>query len=163
MQNVPLVLRTLEGRTLLVERNDVEALASDAPLLVRCRVDRETDLAMCRARLKGLCATRGVTGDRLRDTLLATGEALTNGLVHAGGASMEVRTQPSRLQVWIRDQGTGIGVRLLPFVLLTRGFSTRVASLGMGFAMMRAFADRLYLCTDAKGTVVVLEFKLPRP
>ena len=78
-----------------------------------------------------------------------------NAVVHGGGGEAEVRADDERVQVWIKDQGTGIQMAELPRVTLELGYSTK-ESLGHGFWMMLRAADTIHLLTGAAGTTVVI-------
>ena len=90
--------------------------------------------------------------------VMAGSEAALNAVVHAASGSAEVRALPKsgRVQVWIRDNGSGIDESLLHRAVLEAGFSSK-GSLGQGFALITQTCDQVYLLTGATGTVIVLE------
>jgi len=100
----------------------------------------------------------GLSPERSDDLLTAVSEAAMNALVHAGGGQGRVYADPAacRLQVWITDQGKGIEFARLPEAMLRKGYSS-AGTLGHGFKMIHAFADRVYLLTGPDGTTVVIE------
>lgn len=99
----------------------------------------------------------GWATERVQDISTAVGEAAMNAVVHGGGGEARVCTsEAGRVQVWIRDQGTGIAMDDLHRATLERGFTT-VGSLGHGFWLMLKTADRIWLATGLTGTTVVLE------
>jgi anti-sigma regulatory factor (Ser/Thr protein kinase) len=96
--------------------------------------------------------------ERGHDLILAAGEAAMNAVVHAGGGEGRVHTDPvtGTIQVWIRDQGSGIQEESLHRATLEKGFSL-AGTMGHGFFMMLQTCDRVWLLTGASGTTVVLE------
>lgn len=100
---------------------------------------------------------------RVGRAITAIGEAVTNGVKHAGTCRIQMHMKSnggsSAMQLAVRDSGNGIDFLHLPKALLVAGFSTE-SSLGMGFTIMLDICDQLSLATDDKGTVVVLEFNL---
>jgi len=96
---------------------------------------------------------------RTYDLKTAVGESAMNAVIHAGGGEGEVRfSDPERglIQVWIRDAGQGIATDSLHRATLERGYSS-AGTLGHGFGLVLAMADRVYLLTGTGGTTVVLE------
>ena len=80
-----------------------------------------------------------------------------NAVTHAGGGEGQVFADPDGpVQVWVRDQGTGIDVAHLPRATLEKGYTT-TETLGHGMKMMLQTADRIFLLTGSTGTTVVLE------
>ena len=63
---------------------------------------------------------------------------------------------PGKEQVWIEDHGPGIDMGRLPKATLDRGFTT-AGTLGHGFKLLLATADRVWLLTGPTGTTVVLQ------
>ncbi len=97
--------------------------------------------------------------------VMATGEAITNGVKHGGSCMVQVHRLETedtpKLQVSVKDYGPGIDFLHLPRAVLMAGFSTKT-SLGMGFTIMLELCDQLLLATDDSGTTVVLEFNQPK-
>ncbi len=98
---------------------------------------------------------RHFSQDRLDSLATAVGEAVMNAVVHGGGGEATVCADSETIQVWVRDQGTGIQMAQLPRATLERGFSTK-DSLGQGFWLMLHSTDRLDLLTGTSGTTLVL-------
>jgi PAS domain S-box-containing protein len=100
----------------------------------------------------------GILGDidRVQDLLVAFGEGATNMLKHAGGGTYRVAKTKKKVQLILSDKGPGIDFRQLPKAALVHGFST-TQTLGMGFTLMMALTDRIFLCVSPHGTTLVLE------
>lgn len=123
-------------------------------------------LRRVRQRTKGAARIAGFYDERESDLLTAVNEAAMNAIVHAGGgiARMGVDPQAGIVQVWVEDAGPGIDMSCLPRAALDRGYTT-AGSLGHGFKMVLATADRVRLLTGPDGTTVVLEMgrDVPKP
>jgi anti-sigma regulatory factor (Ser/Thr protein kinase) len=95
--------------------------------------------------------------ERIDDLVTAVSEASMNAVVHGGGGHGEVRlSKDDRIQVWVRDFGSGITLDHLPRATLERGYTT-AGTLGHGFWLMLSTVDHLFLMTGPTGTTVVLE------
>jgi PAS domain S-box-containing protein len=105
---------------------------------------------------------------RWHDLITAAGEASMNAVVHGGGTGegrVHAAPEPGSsgpLQIWIRDQGTGIAEEALHRATLERGYTT-AGSLGHGFWMILKTCDRVYLLTGPTGTTIVLEQEPQEP
>jgi PAS domain S-box-containing protein len=99
----------------------------------------------------------GVSDERSAYLEIAVGEAILNAVVHgAGGEAQICAERDDKVQVWVRDRGTGIGIDYLHRATLERGYTTK-GSMGHGFKLMLKCSDRIYLLTDATGTTVCIE------
>ncbi|MDR3711070.1 MAG: ATP-binding protein [Capsulimonadaceae bacterium] len=146
-----------EGRLRLC--NDPSELPAPFPTLLRTPIplSRKHGMAELRSVVKEACGILKFQDERFYDLLTATGEAAMNAIVHATEGVAEVRVDgDSRVQIWIRDFGSGIDMRNLPRATLERGFTT-AGSLGHGIKMILQTADAMWLLTGASGTTVVLE------
>ncbi|WP_018248902.1 ATP-binding protein [Orenia marismortui] len=89
---------------------------------------------------------------------LALSEAMTNGLKHGGAAKLLVNQYQNKLRIIVSDQGTGIDFKELPKATLMKNYSgSENFSLGQGFSVMFMASDCLFLKTDKRGTIVILE------
>ena len=98
----------------------------------------------------------GFSDERRQDLATAASEAAMNAFTHAGGGKAGIASNGNTVQITISDHGKGISLEHLPQATLTRGYST-LSTLGHGMKFMIETIDRLYLLTNAKGTIVVLE------
>lgn len=139
------------GHLVICDRDEMnkEIAEEGEPL---CEVDTPGQLADVRRdltrRLDGVPDAKGL--------VLASSEALTNALKHAGRGWYGVRRDPDRVCVIVVDHGPGIDFSNLPKATLLPGYSTE-QTLGMGFTLMIQLTDRLLLCTGARGTRLALE------
>ncbi|HVK02692.1 MAG TPA: PAS domain-containing protein [Armatimonadaceae bacterium] len=100
----------------------------------------------------------GLPHERVLDLLTAAGEAATNAIKHADEGMGEIRAdlESGVIQVWVRDDGSGISEEDLHRATLEPGFSS-IGTLGHGFFLMLRLCDRVFLRTGAHGTTIVLE------
>ena len=103
----------------------------------------------------------GLSEDDVGGAVMATGEAVTNGVKHGGSCDIEIFSMKGVVQVQVSDHGPGIDFSDLPKATLMAGFSTK-KSLGMGFAVILDYFDRVYISTSGAGTVLLLETGLHR-
>lgn len=142
------------GHILILERNEIEQ-AMIQGVSSEFQLREPSELSAARARVAGLIGEM----DRRDEMLLVFSEAATNMLKHAGGGTYRVARGSECVQVILSDDGPGIDLRHLPSATLVTGFST-TQTLGMGFTLMLELADRLLLCSDAHGTLLLLEKNL---
>jgi PAS domain S-box-containing protein len=100
----------------------------------------------------------GMDKERMGKLVTAVNEAAMNAIVHAGGgtATVEVDPQSGTVQVWVEDAGPGFDMSRLPKATLDRGFTT-AGTLGHGFKLVLATADKVWLLTGPTGTTLVLQ------
>ncbi|NGZ73792.1 HD domain-containing phosphohydrolase [Saccharibacillus alkalitolerans] len=143
-----------EGRVRLCE-TDGELLARLGARLDSVTVAGKADIG----RSRDLAASYMEAGDpkRLMQVKLAVSEAATNMLKHALGGEVTVFARENVLQIFVRDEGSGIALHDLPKTFVVSGYSSK-RSLGRGFGLMYASTDRIFLYTDSDGTRLLLEF-----
>jgi len=95
---------------------------------------------------------------RAQDLTIGASETGMNAIVHGGGFGNAIVSLDlsDRIQVRVRDWGSGINRENLPKATLARGWST-TTSLGFGLVMTLEAVDYLYLRTGPTGTTVVIE------
>ncbi|MBC8137356.1 MAG: ATP-binding protein [Fibrella sp.] len=111
-----------------------------------------------RSRIRIAGARAGLATSVIEELVIAGSEAALNAVVHGenGTAEICVDTTSGRVQVWVRDEGTGIDDTLLHRATLERGFSS-AGTLGQGFSLIVSTSHRVYLLTGDTGTTVVIE------
>ncbi len=162
--NRDVLLAVTGGKLRLIESAEMPPadLVSHAPLLTQNLRD-PVDASTLRQTLMQVGQRAGMDAERIGDLCTATTEAATNAIKHGNGGQATVWTAGDSVTVQIEDHGTGIAPAHLARATLEQGFSTRV-SLGMGFHLMLQSTDALALCTDAKGTIILLQVtNKPRP
>jgi anti-sigma regulatory factor (Ser/Thr protein kinase) len=90
---------------------------------------------------------------------MSVGEAATNALKHAGEGMASIHRTQGSLIFAMSDSGPGISALRLPDVALTDHYST-AGTLGMGYKIMIAFSDKVYLASESGGTTVAVEMSL---
>ncbi len=94
--------------------------------------------------------------ERWQDFVAGVGEVSMNAVVHARDGIGEVRAEPGRVQVWVRDSGEGIALDSIHKATIIRGYTT-AGTMGHGFWLMLKTCDACWLLTGPEGTTVVLE------
>ena len=97
-----------------------------------------------------------ISKDLLDSLILASGEAVVNGVKHAGACEMQVCSHKGTIQIKVSDHGPRIDFSDLPKATLLPGFSTQ-KSLGMGFGLILYSCDRVLISTGPEGTTLILE------
>ncbi|MBI3948315.1 MAG: response regulator [Armatimonadetes bacterium] len=156
------VAAVTHGKLNLVERAELPGLLAGRPA-AEGRVCTATDLSPRRELVAGAAAAAGMAPERAQDLVAAVGEALTNAVRHARGGVITIYQGAEMVRVVVADRGPGIAELDLPRAALMAGHSGRRPSLGYGFTLMLKLTDRLWLCTDPRGTTLILEMRLRAP
>ena len=135
---------------------DYEDVPVEGSVLLESGLGDAASYRGLRLRLQEVARESGMGRDHAHDLMLAAAEAATNAVKHAGRARAEVRRTPDSIIVRISDQGGGIKPESLPASIQMPGFSTKI-SLGMGYTIMLRLADKVWLATGPRGTLVQLE------
>ena len=119
-------------------------------------------LRLLRKRVEAVGEGLRLPKERLQDMITAVHEAAMNAVRHGGGGIARIHgdSDMGTLQVWVEDQGPGIGEELIHRAV-EQGFTT--GGFGQGFFLMRSCADRVYLKTGGTGTIIVLEMERQMP
>jgi anti-sigma regulatory factor (Ser/Thr protein kinase) len=94
--------------------------------------------------------------DRTYFLVMAAVEAAGNAVKHAGKGLARIRVRDSKVQVSIKDEGSGMDALILPKATLMSRYSTK-PSMGLGYALILASVDSVYLATGEGGTDILLE------
>ncbi|HEY3268177.1 MAG TPA: PAS domain S-box protein [Armatimonadota bacterium] len=139
-----------DGRVEICDASETEPYVAEAQVSLEINHPSE-------ARSARLCAESvfGEDANRLGEFTIAVGEAISNALKHGSSGTVHAGRNEEEIWVVVEDRGPGIESVILPSAVLRRGFSTK-PSLGMGFSIMLAAADRILLKTGYDGTTVVL-------
>jgi len=151
------ILSVTEGKLHLCEPEQICGMLGDR--IAGANLRTATDVAAWRRMACAAAAAEGMVSERRSDFELCLGEAATNCYKHAGGGDAELYRTQSSLQIRVHDTGPGIQPFLLPRATLLKGYSTKT-SLGMGFALILALCDRLYLATSPQGTDLLIVLRL---
>lgn len=154
------ILAATEGKLAILEKSDIERIAG--PILASWHVTSPEAQSLVRHDATEIAQREGMEKGRISNFEVCIGEATTNAIKHAGGGEASLHRQAGGLLFAITDRGPGIEALSLPDVALTRGYST-AGTLGMGYTLMIAAADRVYLATGPQGTTVGIEMKLQAP
>ena len=106
-----------------------------------------------------LAKSAGLTGQRLHDFKACAGEALSNALKHAGGGEAACYKIGDTIVYVVSDNGPGILSINVPDMAFVHGYSTAGTG-GLGYKLLIACADKVYLATGPQGTMVAVMIRL---
>ncbi len=150
------VLSAVTDEKLLILTADEISAAEGEPCGAPYSVSSFEKLSASRDFLRRTLKASGAAEDHVSQLVLASGEAVVNGVKHAGKCEIQVYSLEETIQIRISDNGPGIDFSDLPKATLLTGFSTG-KSLGMGFTMLLDICDRVLLSTGPEGTTLLLE------
>lgn len=146
------ILAATDGKLVITGRDEIEKLAGDHTV-AEWQVRDLDDVTSVRLESAELARSEGVGEEDIKRLTTCVGEAVSNALKHADGGIASFHRMQDSVVVRIEDTGSGIGAMSIPDVALVRGYST-TGTLGMGYKIMIASADRVYLATGPEGTTV---------
>jgi len=148
------IFSVTDGKLNLVSREEIERqLAPDAR---RVELVDGDSLTAVRVAVDRMAASVGMSEDRIYDLVSAVGEAAANAVKHANGGTALIGIRGDNIQVCIEDHGSGMDALVLPRATLMKRYST-TTSLGLGYSLILASVDTVYLATDRHGTWVLME------
>jgi PAS domain S-box-containing protein len=146
-----------EGKLVISEPHEIEEAAGTP--IASWQVDRPESFREARDGIRAIAIAEGMDEERANGFVCCAVEALANVHKHVGRGEVSLHSGPEGLTVVVADEGSGIPALELPALALTKGYTT-AASLGMGYKIMIGLADRVYLSTGPKGTVVAIQMRL---
>lgn len=148
------IFAVTDGKLNLVTYSEIESLL---PLeTINVPLSAHEDLVTLRAVVERLSKENGIDDDRTFMLTSAVSEAAANAVKHANGGLARVAAHGGRIQICIQDRGTGMDALVLPKATLMKGFSTK-PSMGLGYSLILAVSDTVYLATEKQGTWVLME------
>lgn len=146
-----------QRKFLLIKEEELESYKSGQVLCVEPVLEKQ-DIPKARNKAKEVLQCLGLSQSKISSYILLISEGITNVLKHArDGRLLLVQTKQS-LNVIIEDKGPGFPLKILPYTVLTEGYSTK-KSLGQGFTLMLKLANKVLLKTSKEGSTVVLVFE----
>lgn len=146
-----------QRKFLLIKEEELEVYKNGQVLCIEPVIEKQ-DIPKARNKAKDVLQCLGLSQSKISSYVLLISEGITNVLKHArDGRLILIQTKQS-LNVIIEDKGTGFPLNILPYTVLTEGYSTK-KSLGQGFTLMMKLANRVLLKTSKEGSTVVLVFE----
>lgn len=147
------------GKLHILERKEMVDLQRGEKEYKTISIQAPRDVPLVRKEAESFAKKLNLTEEKVYNLAVCVSEAATNIIKHAERGIMRETTNGNILRLWMEDTGPGIEYTHLSKAALMRGYSTK-PSLGYGFTIMLESLDALYLCTDQKGTAVVLQMNL---
>ncbi|MGB9638583.1 MAG: ATP-binding protein [bacterium] len=96
---------------------------------------------------------------KIYNILLIFTELATNMIKHANGGIFIINIFNKIILMEFNDDGKGINLEKIPYVTLTN-YSSKEDSLGYGFSICSALANKIYINTSEKGTNILVIFNI---
>lgn len=145
------ILSATNGKLTIAERDEIEELVG--PPIAEWELKSVDDLTTARREATAIAESIGMDEAGINKLATCIGEATSNSYKHAGRGKASLHRVQDALAFKVEDRGPGIEAMSLPNVALVHGYST-VGTLGMGYKMMIAAADKVYLATGPDGTTL---------
>lgn len=154
------IFSVTDGKLNLVNYEEIDALVSPDAREIQLNTSR--DLAPLRDAVEETARAEHMCDARVFDLSTAVGEAAANAVKHARGGAVRIGVVDGVMQVCITDEGSGMDALVLPRATLMTRFST-TTSMGLGYSLILACVDRVYLATGPRGTSVLIEKTIAEP
>lgn len=151
------ILAATGGKLVITESDEIDRIAGRSN--VQWNLTAAEQLRQIRAEVVEIAESAGMDSSGVHRLLTCVGEAASNAIKHAGAGTVSLHRSDGSLIIRVEDRGSGIDALNLPDVALTPGFTTAETG-GLGYKMMIAAADKVYLATGSEGTTVAAELRL---
>lgn len=163
-----LIYKLTEGKIELVRYNEYikikNTIINQNQLLVFIKenISKDFDIPYIRSNLEKVLSNIEHLKNNLQKTynlLLIFTELATNMIKHANGGIFTINIFNKIILMEFNDDGKGINLEKIPYVTLTN-YSSKEDSLGYGFSICSALANKIYINTSEKGTNILVIFNL---
>lgn len=151
------IMAATGGKLVMTESEEIDRIAG--PYVARWDLTSAVQLRDIRTDIREMAGSMGMDAVTLQRLLTCAGEATSNAIKHAGGGTVTLHQSDARVIIRVDDSGPGIQALNLPDVALAIGYTT-ADSAGLGYKMMIATADKVYLATGPDGTMVATELMM---
>lgn len=149
------------GKLMILEPEEMEKINGN--IIEEFGIRKQSDVTKARHGIESTAISIGMSRKKAENLALCAGEAGTNALKHAGGGVVSFLAGENSILVKVADSGPGMDALILPRATLELGYSTG-HSLGMGYAVILALSDEVFLTTGPAGTTVVIGMNMePTP
>jgi len=147
------ILTVTEGKLQICDRDTTEPYVRSAE--VESALRDSADVPSARVMVEGFCSRKGLSEGQIGGFRLGIGEALANAIKHAPRGHVYAGVADGCAWVAVEDNGPGLDSLIPSRAALQQGLSGG-NSIGLGYSIMLAVADKMMLCTDQTGTTVIL-------
>ncbi|MCY9669895.1 ATP-binding protein [Paenibacillus alginolyticus] len=151
------VIHASSQRKFLLIKEDEIPTYTKGEVICEEKIVERPDISKVREVAKQSLSVFGLPSSTVMGYLLIISESITNILKHAKDGKLTIIKSDSSVILVVEDTGTGFPLKILPYTILTAGYSTK-KSLGQGFTLMMKMADNVYLRTSPKGSTLVIVF-----
>ncbi|HOM70982.1 MAG TPA: ATP-binding protein [Armatimonadota bacterium] len=151
------ILAATVGKLLITREKEIKDMIGEPTH--SWEITNISELAALRRNVADAARSAGMSSDGINRLVTCVTEAASNAIKHAGKGIASVHIRDNKIFFAVSDNGPGIQELNLPSVALVMGYST-VGTGGMGYKLMIASADKVYLATGENGTIVAAEFTI---
>ncbi|MCX7870785.1 MAG: ATP-binding protein [bacterium] len=131
-------------------------------VVIKENISKDFDVPYVRANLEKIISNiehLKNNPQKIYNILLVFTELATNMIKHANGGIFSINVFPNIIVMEFNDDGKGINLDKIPYVTLTT-YSSKEDSLGYGFSICSALANKIYINTSEKGTNILVIFNI---
>ena len=150
-----------QGKLNLIKPEQVSSIITEGSLYNKMEIKKPEEVGAARKMAAQLLEEEKMPRQYILHVALCVSEAATNIIKHAAEGDVEIRKLNDIVRVIFRDHGPGMDIEKLPNMIFLKGYSTK-ESLGFGFSIIYKFADKIYLDTSEKGTLLIMDFLIQR-
>ncbi|MCE5323370.1 PAS domain S-box protein [bacterium] len=153
------IMAATDGKLLMAEKHEIYQIGG--PCIAEYEIASVEDIGKIRMAASEIAILAGMDEPLVHDFAVTIGEAGTNALKHAGGGQASIHRATDSLMFIVSDCGPGIEAMTIPQVAFVKGYTT-AGTLGMGYKIIIALAEKVYIATSNVGTTVGIQMELHR-
>ena len=158
-----IIYKLTEGKIELVKDEEYSEIKEDiffknvTLITIKEQISKDIDIPTVRSNLEKILSNIELIKEnkqKIYSILLIFSELATNMIKHANGGIFSMYVMSNSVIMEFNDEGPGINLEKIPYVTLTY-YSSKEDSLGYGFSICSALADKIYINTSEKGTNIL--------
>lgn len=148
-----------QGKIELIDDSEAAPLALEGVLYSEINLEDNETVEKAEVLARQIFNEKGFDAETIIRKGACVKEAAINAIKHAGQGHLQLRILDDYLRAIITDPGKGMELTNLPTILFLRKTSTDHPQ-GCGYPAIMECADRIFLATSDKGTMLTLDFEI---
>lgn len=150
-----------QGKVELIDESEAAPLSLEGVLYSELNLENNQAVEKAEVLARQMFNEKGFGTDAILKKGACVREAAINAVKHAGQGHLQLRILDNYLRAIITDPGRGMEFASLPTILFLRNNSSDQSS-GCGYPAIMECADRIFLSTSEKGTILTLDFEVKK-
>lgn len=147
-----------QGKIELIDDTEAEPLALEGVLYSEINLENNETVEKAEVLARKVFNEKGFDPETIIRKGACIKEAVINAVKHAGQGHLQLRILDDYIRAIITDPGRGMEFASLPTILFLRNNPADVSP-GCGYPAIMECADRIFMATSEKGTILTLDFE----